>query len=117
MMADVTGTLRHDYEGKTYSLRLTCLGLAKLQDIYGSDLGGLLSGRFDGEGATEIPPFRLMVDVVATALEKGEKMGADEALDLADEMVTADKPLMGRVLATAFPEAQPGNAPAPKAKR
>ena len=92
--------------------------MAKLQDIHGPDLAGLLSGRYEGEGKNEIPPFKLMVDIVAAALEKGERMPADEAQDLADDMVTADKPLMGRVLSTAFPEAQEGNAEAPKkAKR
>lgn len=119
-MADITGTLRHEHDGKSYALRLTNLGLADLQDAWGNDIGGLLSGKFDiPEDAPDdfraaIPPMRLMVDIVARGLEKGEGMARDEALALADEMTTRDKSLMGRVLATAFPKAEPGNVPAPK---
>ena len=123
-MADVTGTVRHEHDGKSYALRLTNLGLADLQDAWGADIGGLLSGKFDiPEDADEsfraaVPPMRLIVDVVARGLEKGEGMDRAAALDLADEMTTQDNTLMGRVFATAFPKAALGNAPAPKkAKR
>ena len=80
-----------------------------------------MTGRFDAvEGSDqprEMPPFQIMLDIVRVALEKGEKISGDDAADLADDMLTADKALWGRVWAAAFPEAQKGNAPAPtKAK-
>lgn len=119
-MADVTGALAHEYDGRTYSLRLTLGGIGKLQERHGNDLGGMLSGKFDtpddapADFRAPIPPFSIMVDIVAEALAKGERMGADDAADLADMMFTADQSLVSRVLKAAFPNAKPGNARAPK---
>ncbi|MEO1950040.1 hypothetical protein [Thioclava sp.] len=123
-MADVTGTLHHDHDGKTYALRLTMGGLAKLQGRHGLDLGGLLSGKFDlpegaepengSEAARPIPPFAIMLDVVAVSLEKGERMDPAEAAELADDMLTGDRGLCGAVMQAAFPgAAKAGNARAP----
>lgn len=109
-MADVTGALHHDFGGKTYTLRLTLGGFAKLQGKYGNDLGGLLTGGIEG-----VPPFGIMIDIIAAALEKGERISADEAVDLADDMLTADQSIMDKVMKSAFPD-QVGNAKAPKAK-
>jgi len=109
-MADVTGALTHDFGGHSYSLRLTLGGIAKLQGKYGNDLGGLLTGKAEGT-----PPFAIMIDMVAAALEKGERLPADQAADLADDMLTADKGLVEALMKAAFPE-QLGNAKAPKAK-
>lgn len=106
-MADVTGALHHDFGGRGYTLRLTLGGIAKLQGRYGNDLGGLLTGI---EGT---PPFGIMIDMVAAALEKGERMPAAEAADLADDMLTADKGLVERLMKAAFPETA-GNGAAPK---
>lgn len=109
-MADVTGALHHDFGGKAYTLRLTLGGIAKLQGKYGNDLGGLLTGGIEG-----VPPFGIMIDIIAAALEKGERISADEAVDLADDMLTADQSIMEKVMKSAFPD-QVGNAKAPKAK-
>ena len=117
-MADVTGALHHEFQGKSYTLRITMRGLAQLQDMHGADLGGLLSG---GGGA--IPFLAPSLDLISVALQRGEGMDKAEADDLADEMFTADRNFAQRVLAAAFPDvvaAAPGatgNARAPAAKR
>lgn len=114
-MADVTGALHHEFGGRTYCLRLTMAGLGRVQDRHGNDLGGLLS-----DDASAVPPFSVLVLLVAVALEKGERIGADDAADLADEMMTADPGLSGRLLHAAFPgmfKGGPGNAKAPARKR
>ena len=111
-MADVTGALHHSFGDKTHTLRLTLGGIANLQGRYGNDLGGLLSGKIEGT-----PPFRLLIDVVAEALKKGEGLSEDDAAALADDMLTADKQLVQRVLDMAFPtQDASGNAKAPGAK-
>lgn len=110
-MADVTGAVHYEFGGKHYVLRLTLGGIGKLQGKHGNDLGGLLSGKVEG-----IPPFAIMVDMVAASLEKGQRMDPEMAADLADDMLTADQTLIERVLKAAFPDAKPGNANAPKAK-
>ena len=107
-MADVTGALHHDFGGRGYTLRLTLGGIAKLQGKYGNDLQGLLTGEAAGT-----PPFGVMIDMVAAALEKGEGLSPGEAADLADDMLTADKRLVERLMKAAFPETV-GNAAAPK---
>ncbi|NPD15744.1 hypothetical protein HOY34_11075 [Xinfangfangia sp. D13-10-4-6] len=110
-MADVTGALHHAFGGKTYTLRLTLGGIAKLQDKYGNDVGGLLTGGIEG-----IPPMGLLVSVVAEALVKGEKMPQAEAYELADDIVTADQSIVGQIIVAAFPDAE-GNGKAPGTKR
>lgn len=114
-MADVTGALHHEFGDRTYCLRLTMAGLGRLQDKHGNDMGGLLS-----DSAAAIPSFSVLVDLAAVALEKGERMAADEAADLADDMLTADPGLSGRLMHAAFPEmfrGAAGNAEAPARKR
>ena len=112
-MAAVTGTLTHKHGDAEYRMALTMLGLADLQDRFGMDIGGILS-----DTPPALPPFRVIVEIVAAGLMRGEGMDRDEALPLADEMTTADKLLWQRVWNTSFPPpAEPGNAPAPtKAK-
>ncbi len=110
-MADVTGALAHSFGGQEYSLRLTLGGIAKLQAKHGNDLGGLLSGKVE-----QVPPFGIMLDMIAVSLEKGHKLAPDEAAELADEMMTADKGVFERLMKAAFPDAVAGNVPAPKGK-
>lgn len=107
-MSDVTGALHHQFGGKEYTLRLTLGGIGKLQGKHGNDLGGLLSGK-----VSDVPPFGIMIDMIAVALEKGSKLPASEAADLADDMMTADKGVFERLMKAAFPDAS-GNAEAPK---
>lgn len=102
-MADVTGVCREEFGGEVYRLRLTMLGLAALQDAHGPSIAGLLDG-----SAGKTPSFRALVDVVSQALQKGENMPKDQAVELADAMVTADTDVVVRVLAAAFPEASAG---------
>lgn len=110
-MAAVTGTLTHKHGDAEYRMALTMLGLADLQDRFGMDIGGILS-----DTPPALPPFRVIVEIVAAGLMRGEGMDRDEALPLADEMTTADKLLWQRVWNTSFP-APSGNADAPtKAK-
>lgn len=108
-MSDVTGALHHDFGGRSYTLRLTLGGIGKLQGRHGNDLGGLLSGGIEG-----IPPFSLMIDIVAVALEKGERMAPDEAQDVADDIITADQSVFEKLMRAAFP-GDAGKAKAPKA--
>jgi len=110
-MSDVTGALHHEFGGKAYTLRLTLGGIAKLQGRHGNDLGGILSGGVEGT-----PPFAVMIDTVAVALEKGEGMASEDAAELADDMLTASKTLFESLLRAAFPETA-GNADAPKARK
>ncbi|MCL4065343.1 hypothetical protein M3484_01970 [Pseudomonas sp. GX19020] len=119
-MADVTGALHHDFRGKSYTLRMTMRGLAQMQEKHGNDLGGLLS---EGGDKSAVPPLAPALDLISIALQRGEGLDAEEADNLADEMMTADRNLGGRVLAAAFPdvkaaqEAAPGNARTPATKR
>lgn len=105
-MADVTGALHHQFGGNSYTLRLTYGVLAKLQGRHGLDLKGLLTGK-----AGEVPPFDVMLDVVALSLEKGQKIAAEEAADLADDMLSAEPKIFESLMAAAFPDAM-GNAQA-----
>lgn len=107
-MADVTGALHHKHGEKTYTLRLTLGGIAKLQGKHGNDLAGVLTG------AQAIPSFAVLLDIVAESLRRGGDVESEDADALADEMLTVDKKLVERLLHLAFPEAPQGNAPAPK---
>lgn len=99
-MADITGVLHQSYGIKTYALRLTPSGIARLQADHGNDLGGVLSGE-----AGKFPPFGVLLGIVTEALKKGEGLGEDEALALADELMAEDIELASRVLAASFPSA------------
>lgn len=111
-MTDVTGTLHHAFGGKSYNLRLTWGVLAQLQGEHGDDFLGQLEVV---EG--KLPPFALMIDIVAKALAKGEKIPEAEAVDLADDMLTADHDLIGKLMAAAFPDAVGNDAARVKRKR
>lgn len=111
-MADVTGTLHHDFDGKSYRLRLTWGVLADLQGEHGEDFLARLDA---GEG--KLPPFGLMIDIVAKALMKGERLAAVDADDLADDMLTGDPELVSRLIQSAFPEAVGNGGRAARRKR
>lgn len=104
-MADVTGTLRRDYNGKSYAMRLTPLGIAALQDRYGNDFLAQI------EKTQGLPNLRLFVDIVTEALVKGEAMPRDEAHSLADDLVASDLSLPLEIIQAAFPAVE-GAAPA-----
>lgn len=109
-MADITGTVRAKLGDTEYALRCTHLVLAQAQDLHGPDIGGLLSG--DEEQVTKAIPFRAMLDLVALSLGKGSALPRDEALDIADDLLSEDPELAGKVLAAAFPEQAKDEAPA-----
>lgn len=102
-MAGITGEITASFGGRSYRLRLTMLGLDRLQERYGETLGGLLDGT-----AGKYPRVGLLVAIVEQALQRGGDcagMTAEEIADLADDLATADHDLATRVLAAAFPEA------------
>jgi hypothetical protein len=104
-MAAITGEVRAEHGGRTYTLRFTALGLGRLQEEFGSSLGGLLDGTAK-ESVLMLP----MVGIIREALRKGERMPHDEAQELADDMLTADMDLAVRVLNAAFPPPKPGKS-------
>lgn len=116
-MSDVTGTLHHSFGGKTYSLRLTLGGIAKLQAVHGLDLGGMLT-QTEESAQDRIPDFSIMIAILQVALERGG-VAPELSGDLADDMLTEDVGLAVRVMQAAFPKSQAsreGKARAPKAK-
>lgn len=104
-MADMTGTLRREYNGRTYAMRLTPLGIASLQDTYGNDFLAQI------EQTKGLPNLRMFVDIVAQALVKGEGLPETDARSVADDLVGADMALPMAVITAAFPEAKDAAAP------
>lgn len=96
-MADVTGALRRTVGGKTYAMRLTPLGIAALQDLYGNDFLAQI------EKTQGLPNLRLFVDIVTEALIKGEAMAREDAQPLADDLVAGDLSLPLEIIQAAFP--------------
>ena len=107
-MADVTGAVTVQHAGKTYALRLTFGAMAELQDEFGQDIAGLLTG-------TTTPNFKAMGRMVELALKKGTPAAADQAGMIADEIATVS--LVQSLISAAFPEGgqSSGNAKRPKA--
>lgn len=121
-MADVTGTVRVTHEGAEYTLRLTMGGLATLQAEFGRDLGGLLNQKkveaIEEGGEDEIPDFKTLLRIVEVALAKGmPALEPARVTDIADNLLTADQGILGRLLESAFPDAaaSSGNVKRPKA--
>jgi hypothetical protein len=110
-MIDPTGAVEIVFGGKTYAMRLTMRGIARVQAKHGRTLGGLLDGAPD-----DFPDMSVVLDLVSEALQRGEGLDAAAADDLADEIATADATIIGRIMASAFPDAA-GNAPKKKAAR
>lgn len=106
MAADPTGTIHETFDGSARALRLTMAGLARVQQDHGSAVAALLNG-------VEVSPsLSMCLMLVSVALQKGERMSAAEADELADEMFTADPAILERLLTAAFPETKSGNVPA-----
>jgi hypothetical protein len=103
-MIDPTGAVEIQFGGKTYAMRLTMRGIARLQAKHGRTLAGLLDGT---QG--DFPDMGVVLDLVSEALQRGEGLDAAAADDLADEIATADASVVGRIMASAFPDAE-GNA-------
>lgn len=110
-MSDITGSIIEEINGQRYTLRLTMRGIAKLQGSYGPTINGLLDGK-----AGSFPDFNPLLDLVSIALQKGHGLAEADAEQVADDMVTADQEIIGRILKAAFPEAEPGKTQGKKAK-
>lgn len=111
-MADPTGTLHVEHDGKTYALRLTMAGIGRAQEAQPDAMNALISGH------DAVPSINLCLLLVSLALQKGEKINADEAEELADEIFTADQTVVPRLMAAMAPDVAGGSAPGkPKAKR
>lgn len=112
MIASVTGTLHEQHDGKTYDLRLTMGGIAKLQAMHGRNVAGLLDG-----SAGDLPDFQALIDMVSVALQKGQGMTPEEAASVADDLLSADMEIVQRLITAAFPNATvetAGNVRRPK---
>ena len=103
-MTDPTGAIEVEHGGKTYCLRLTMRGIARLQAKHGRNLAGMMDGT-----AGNFPDMAAVLDIVSEALQKGHGLKADQADDLADEIATADPQIVGLIVNAAFPSAE-GNA-------
>lgn len=99
-MAEIIGQVLAEFEGKTYTLRLTNRKIALLQSEFGRDfMAGLQVDTDKGE----MPDFGICLRVIELSL--GNQIeGADT--DLADELMSADQSLIGKVFAAAFPSPQ-----------
>lgn len=111
-MAEPTGTIHEEFDGKTYALRLTMRSIATLQEKHGNNVAGILDGT-----AGEIPSFSAILDLVSLALQRGEGVTAEQADELADDMLSRDQQLVGRIVQAAFPGAggDEGNGTGPRA--
>lgn len=103
-MIDPTGCVEFIVGGKAYACRLTMRGIARLQGKHGRNIAGLLDG-----SAGDIPDMGAMLDLVSEALQRGSKLEAELADDIADELLSADQTIIGAIIAAAFPESV-GNA-------
>jgi hypothetical protein len=110
-MTDPTGAVEVEFGGKSYSLRLTMRGIARLQAKHGRNLAGLLDGT-----AGDVPDMGAVLDLVSEALQKGEGIAAAEADELADELATANPMIIGLIVTAAFPDPE-GNGKTKGAKR
>lgn len=99
-MADITGALHITHDGRELTLRLSMAGLGRLQDRHGPSIGGLLD---EDRTEDQLLNFGILIDAVSIALQKGMRMDADEADDLADDLVSADQEIVARLLEAAFP--------------
>jgi hypothetical protein len=104
-MAHPTGTVTAAHNGKTYTLRLTMLGIANLQEKHGNTFLSKLDVAGD-----EMPSMRLLLDVVTTSLERDHGKDGVDLVALADDIFTQDPEIVGRIMKAAFP---PGEATKP----
>lgn len=106
-MAAILGELTVHNAGKDYCLRLTMRSIAQLQDEYGQGLMPLL-GMKDGE----LPHFGICLRLVELALKKHHP---DAGPELADDILTADIGVVGRLIAAAFPDMEGNTGGKPEA--
>lgn len=99
-MAAVTGEVLVKFDGREYCLRLTMRGLSVLQTEFGNDvLEKLDSGT--------LPDISVLLRLVELALGKESERYEG---DLADELLSADVSIVGRIVQAALPSAREGAA-------
>jgi hypothetical protein len=97
-MAKMLGEVNVSVGGKEYCLRLTMRGIATLQDEFGQNLDPILSLK---EG--ELPHFGICLRVVELALQRHHP---EAGADVADDILTQDMTIFGKLLEAAFPQAE-----------
>jgi hypothetical protein len=108
MSNDPTGVSVEKHGGKSYEMRLTMRDIAALQAKHGNTIAGLVDG-----SAGNIPAFAPLLDIVEAGLNRAG-VSDDDLEDIADDMLRADKEIVGRLILTAFPEVNAGNVKRPK---
>lgn len=105
-MAKALGEIDFDLDGETYCLRLTMRGIATLQDEYGQDLAPILDLK-----PNQLPHFGVCLRVVELALAKHHP---DAGAETADDILSDDMGIFGRIIAAAFPTPEPEAKPGKK---
>jgi hypothetical protein len=94
-MAKMLGEVDVSVGGKEYCLRLTMRGIATLQDEFGQGLEPILNIK-----PGELPHFGVCLRVVELALKRHHP---DATADDADDILTQDMAIFGKVIEAAFP--------------
>jgi hypothetical protein len=94
-MAKMLGDLTVSVGGQEYCLRLTMRGIATLQDEFGQNLEPILNVK-----AGQLPHFGVCLRVVELALKRYHPEAGPE---VADDILSEDMMIFGRLLDTAFP--------------
>jgi hypothetical protein len=105
-MAKMLGEVDVTVGGKEYCLRLTMRGIAALQDEYGQGLEPILNIK-----AGELPHFGVCLRVVELALKRHHP---EATADDADDILTQDMTIFGKVIEAAFPVPEEDDAPGKK---
>lgn len=95
-MSQITGEITVRHEGRDYRLRMSMRVLATLQQEFGERS---LEDLFRSGGT---PNFAACLRLVELSLHKDHRA---EAGDLADDLMTADPGIVGRLVEAAFPDA------------
>lgn len=101
-MAKAIGEVIISAGGKEYTLRLTMRSLAILQDEFGQDLAPII-----GLKPGQMPHFGICLRMVELALQKHHADVASPVL--ADDILTGDMAVVGRLIEAAFPDASAGD--------
>lgn len=108
-MTNPMGELTVTVGGKEYNLRLTMRSIAVLQQEYGQELAPVL-----GLAPGALPDFGVCLRVVDLALRKHHP---DLEGDVADDILTQDMTIFGRLIQAAFPQPEPARPGKPRAAR
>ena len=110
-MADPRGSMKVTARGKEYTLWLGMSVLAELQAKHGDDVLTKLDAPADA-GANWLPPLRIIVDLFLGSLQRHHAAEADQYL--VDDILAENADAFAGLMATAFPDQQPGKAKRPK---